>query len=303
MPHFRVSAFYQFVRVEDPAALQDPLFQLAYGSGVKGTILLAREGVNGTIAGPAEAVESVLAWLRNLPGLADLEVKDSWAEELPFLRMKVRLKTEIVKLDQPQADPTTQVGQYVEAQDWNDLISREDVVVIDTRNDYEVEIGQFAGAIDPKTDSFSDFPEWWAAHKDEYAGKKVAMYCTGGIRCEKSTSYLKSEGVEDVYHLKGGILKYLETVSPEDSTWEGECFVFDQRVSVGHGLKPGPYTLCYACRRPIDADDMASDDFELGVSCPSCKGTHTPEQMVRFRERQKQVALSMARGERHIGQD
>ena len=302
MSQFRVSAFYKFVRVADPQAVQGPLLALAADQGVKGTILLAREGVNGTIAGPPGGVEAVLAHLRSLPDLTDLEVKDSFAETMPFLRLKVRLKAEIVTLGQPQADPTVQVGQYVDAADWNDLIARDDVVVIDTRNDYEVEIGQFAGAIDPKTESFGDFPAWWAENAAAFAGKKVAMYCTGGIRCEKSTSFLKSQGVEDVYHLKGGILKYLEEVPEAESSWEGECFVFDQRVSVGHGLTPGPYGLCYACRRPIDAAAMASADYEKGVSCPACIGSHTAAQVARFRERQKQVELAAKRGKAHIGQ-
>lgn len=302
MSKIRVAAFYQFCRIEMPAALQDPLRKLAAAGGVKGTILLAHEGVNGTIAGPDGAVQAVIDALRAIPGAEGLDVKDSWAETLPFLRLKVRLKAEIVTMGQPAADPTVAVGAYVEPKDWNDLIARDDVVVIDTRNDYEVEIGQFTGAIDPKTESFSEFPAWWEANKTAYEGKKVAMYCTGGIRCEKSTSYLKSVGVEDVYHLKGGILKYLEDVPEANSTWEGECFVFDQRVSVGHGLKPGPYELCYACRYPITQADKAAPTFEYGVSCPRCIGKHTDAQVARFRERQKQVALSAARGERHIGQ-
>ena len=302
MSDIRVSAFYQFCRIEDPGAFQASLRSVAQKGGVKGTILLAREGMNGTIAGPAEAVEAVLAALRAIPGAEALDVKDSWARDMPFLRLKVRLKAEIVTLGQPLADPTVSVGTYVEPKDWNALITRNDVVVIDTRNDYEVEIGQFAGAIDPKTESFREFPAWWEANKAAYAGKKVAMYCTGGIRCEKSTSYLKSQGVEDVYHLKGGILKYLEDIPEADSRWQGECFVFDQRVSVGHGLEPGPYELCYACRYPITAADKASPEFEYGVSCPRCNGKHTPAQVARFRERQKQVTLSAARGEQHIGQ-
>ena len=301
MSQIRVSAFYQFVPMGNVDALQAPLLACAQAGGVKGTVLLAHEGVNGTIAGPEGGVQAVLDHLRAVPGLHGLVWKDAYADEMPFLRMKVRLKSEIVTLGQPDADPTRIVGDYVEPEDWNDLISRDDVVVIDTRNDYEVEIGKFAGAVDPKTASFSDFPAWWANNKSAFEGKKVAMYCTGGIRCEKSTSFLKTQGVEDVYHLKGGILKYLERVAPPESRWDGECFVFDQRVSVGHGLAVGSYQLCYACRRPIDAAAMASPEYEKGVSCPACVEEHSEAQIKGFRERQKQVALAAQRGVRHIG--
>lgn len=302
MTNIRVTALYKFVRIENPEDVQPGLLDCARSAGIKGTLLLAREGVNGTIAGSHDAIEKVLAHLRSFPGMDPLDYKDSYTDTMPFLRLKVRLKSEIVTLGQPAADPTEKVGQYVDPDEWNALIARDDVVVIDTRNDYEVDIGKFEGAIDPKTGSFRDFPNWWAANRGRFAGKKIAMYCTGGIRCEKSTSYLKSQGVDDVFHLRGGILKYLEDVPPEESTWQGECFVFDQRVSVGHGLAPGPYGLCYACRRPISEADKASDAYEKGVSCPACVGTHSEQQIKRFRERQKQVDLAQRRGLVHIGQ-
>lgn len=302
MTRIVVSALYKFVSFEDPAALQAPLLDACVRLGIKGSLLLAHEGINGTIAGPADGIANILDVIRDLPGCADIEHKESWADEMPFLRMKVRLKKEIVTMGQPLADPGKVVGTYVDPSDWNDLIARDDVVVIDTRNDYEVELGTFQGAVDPKTASFREFPDWWARHHNAYAGKKVAMFCTGGIRCEKSTSYLKSLGHDEVFHLKGGILKYLETVPADQSLWDGECFVFDSRVSVGHGLVPGEYELCYACRRPITQADKRSPAFEIGVSCPACIDELTDAQRSGFRERQKQVALAEARGAKHIGE-
>ncbi len=299
---FTVAALYHFTRFEDPAALKPGVEAACRDAGVKGTILLATEGVNGTIAGSREGIDAALAYLRTLPGCAQLEWKESEAADQPFLRLKVRLKKEIVTLGQPGVDPTSQVGTYVAPEDWNELIDRDDVVLIDTRNDYEVGIGQFKGAIDPGTTSFREFPEWWKANKDAYAGKKVAMYCTGGIRCEKASSYLLSEGVDEVFHLKGGILKYLEHTPPEKSTWDGECFVFDNRVSVGHGLKQGPYDLCHACRRPISDADKASDIYQPGVQCPHCVDEYTEADRGRFRQRQKQIELAKKRGEVHLGE-
>ena len=247
-----VAALYQFTRFEDPSALREPLVALCNQVGIKGTLLLAREGINGTIAGSENAIAQVLGHIRTLPGCAGLEVKFSHAEQMPFNRMKVRLKREIVTMGEPDIDPRLSVGHYVDAQDWNALISDPDTVVIDTRNDYEVAIGTFAGAIDPETASFREFPEWFRAHREELleGKKKVAMFCTGGIRCEKSTSFLRSEGIEEVYHLKGGILKYLEKIPADESLWQGECFVFDERVSVGHGLVLGSHTMCHACGHP-----------------------------------------------------
>ncbi|MCJ8138378.1 rhodanese-related sulfurtransferase [Falsirhodobacter halotolerans] len=285
-----VAALYHFTRFPDPAALIPPLRQVAEGAGVRGSLLIAPEGINGTIAGSRAGIDAVLAALRALPGCADLEWKESTARDMPFDRLKVRLKREIVTMGQPDVDPRARVGHYVEARDWNDLIRQPDVVVIDTRNDYEVEIGTFQGAVDPDTSSFGEFPEWWAQNKDRFAGKRVAMFCTGGIRCEKSTNYLLGQGVEDVFHLKGGILKYLEEVPQDDSLWQGECYVFDKRVSVGHGLVQGDYGMCHACGRPVDAAARAHSDYEDGVACPRCIGEYTDEDRARFRMRQRQRA-------------
>ncbi|MDP4991775.1 MAG: rhodanese-related sulfurtransferase, partial [Marivita lacus] len=238
---FTVCALYHFTRFEDPAALREPLLTVCRDNAITGTLLLAREGINGTVAGPENGINSLLTHLRALPGCADLEWKLSTAQDRPFPRMKVRLKKEIVTMGVPDVDPRARVGHYVQPTDWNALIQSPDVAVIDTRNDYEVAIGTFEGAVDPGTESFRDFPAWWEQNKDRFHNKRIAMFCTGGIRCEKSTNYLISQGVDDVYHLKGGILKYLEEVPEEQSTWQGECFVFDGRVSVGHGLREGPH--------------------------------------------------------------
>ncbi|MDJ0826178.1 MAG: rhodanese-related sulfurtransferase [Rhodobacter sp.] len=296
-----VAALYHFTPFDDPAALKGPLAQLACAQGVKGTLLLAREGINGTIAGSRDGIDAVLAHIRALPGCAGLEWKESEAAEMPFARLKVRLKREIVTMGQPDVDPRAGTGRYVDPKDWNALIEAPDVAVIDTRNDYEVAIGSFDGAIDPQTKSFGEFPAWWEANKDRFHNKRIAMFCTGGIRCEKSTNYLIGQGVEEVYHLKGGILKYLEEVPEAVSTWHGECFVFDQRVSVGHGLVEGNYDLCHACRRPISAEDKAHPAFEEGVSCPHCIEDFTESDRARFRERQRQITLAEARGEAHLG--
>ncbi|WP_010141306.1 oxygen-dependent tRNA uridine(34) hydroxylase TrhO [Oceanicola sp. S124] len=298
---YTVCALYHFTRFDDPAALKAPLEALCAAQQICGSLLLAREGINGTIAGPAAGIEAVLAHLRALPGCADLEWKLSSAAERPFARMKVRLKKEIVTMGQPDVDPLARVGHYVDPADWNALIRSDDVAVIDTRNDYEVAIGTFEGAVDPQTESFRDFPAWWEANRERFHNKRIAMFCTGGIRCEKSTNYLLGQGVEDVYHLKGGILKYLEEVPAEDSTWQGDCFVFDRRVSVGHGLKEGPHELCHACRRPILPADRTRPEYEEGVSCHLCVAETSDDDKARFRERQKQIALARARGERHLG--
>ena len=299
---FTVCALYHFARFDDPAALRGPLLDLCLDQGITGTLLLAREGINGTVAAPnAAAIDRLVAHIRALPGCADFEYKLSTASEQPFGRMKVRLKKEIVTMGQPDVDPRAAVGHYVAPADWNALISAPDVAVIDTRNDYEVAIGTFDGAVDPLTKSFGEFPAWWAENKDRFHNKRIAMFCTGGIRCEKSTNYLISQGIEDVYHLKGGILKYLEEVPADQSLWHGECFVFDGRVSVGHGLVEGPHELCHACRRPILAEDKARTEFEEGVSCHHCAAETTEADKARFRERQKQIALARKRGERHLG--
>jgi UPF0176 protein len=298
---FTVAALYQFTPFPDPNAIRGPLARLCCAQGVTGTILLAPEGINGTIAGSRAAIDLVLAHVRGLPGCADLEWKESTADAQPFGRMKVRLKREIVTMGQPGVDPRARTGHYVDPADWNALISAPDVAVIDTRNYYEVAIGTFDGAVNPETASFRDFPAWWAANKDRFHNKRIAMFCTGGIRCEKSTNYLLGEGVKDVFHLKGGILKYLEEVPAQDSLWRGDCFVFDNRVSVGHGLHEGPHILCHACRRPLLPEDRDRPEHEQGVSCHLCHADTTPEDKDRFRERQRQIALARARGERHLG--
>lgn len=300
---FTVAALYKFTAFASPEALRPALLEICRAEGVKGTLLLAREGINGTIAGTRAGIDAVLAHIRALPGCADLEWKESAAADQPFLRLKVRLKKEIVTLGQPAADPTRAVGTYVAPEDWNDLIRREDVALIDTRNDYEVGIGAFEGAIDPETASFTEFPNWWRANQNRFKNKRVAMYCTGGIRCEKASSWLLSEGVEEVFHLKGGILKYLEETPEADSLWRGECFVFDGRVSVGHGLREGDYDLCHACRRPVSAADKADPAYEPGVACPHCVGDYSEADRDRFRERQRQIALARARGEKHLGEE
>ena len=298
---FTVCALYHFTRFDDPATLRAPLLALAQAQGVRGSLLLAREGINGTIAGTRSGIDAILDHIRALPGCAGLDWKESPGREIPFARMKVRLKREIVTMGQPDVDPRARVGHYVAPQDWNALISAPDVAVIDTRNDYEVAIGTFEGAIDPGTQSFGAFPQWWEENRHRFHNKRIAMFCTGGIRCEKSTNYLLSQGVENVYHLKGGILKYLEEVPAEESLWQGACFVFDQRVSVVHGLAPGPHVICHACRRPIWPEDRNRPEYEEGVQCHRCVDDYTPERRDAFRERQRQITLARARGERHLG--
>jgi UPF0176 protein len=278
-----------------------PLAKACRKHGIKGTLLLANEGINGTIAGTPEAIEAMLDVIRALPGCADLEVKRSTAATMPFHRMKVREKREIVTMGHPHIDPLD-AGNYVAPEDWNALITAPGTITIDTRNDYEVAIGSFAGAIDPATPTFSDFPAWFHANRAALAAAPaVAMFCTGGIRCEKATALLKSEGIENVHHLQGGILKYLETMPEAESLWHGECFVFDERVSVGHGLAPGSHSLCRACRRPVSAADRASPLYEEGVSCPACHASRTDEQRAGYRERHRQEQLAAARGQAHVG--
>ena len=296
-----IAALYHFTRFPNPDALRPALQALCDDHGVRGSLLLAAEGVNGTIAGPRAGIDAVLAHLRALPGCTDLDHKESLVDTMPFGRMKVKLKREIVTMGQPDIDPRARVGHYVAPQDWNALIAEPDVVVIDTRNDYEVAIGSFEGAIDPGTHSFREFPAWWEANRARFHNKRVAMFCTGGIRCEKSTNYLLSQGVEDVYHLKGGILKYLEDVPEDRSLWNGQCYVFDGRVSVGHGLVPGDYDSCHACRRPVSAEDKAHPDYEPGVQCPACVTEYSQSDRERFRERMHQMELAEKRGQRHLG--
>jgi UPF0176 protein len=296
-----IAALYHFTRFDDPAALRGPLLDLCLAQGVTGTLLLAREGVNGTIAGPRAGIDAVIAHLRALPGCEGLEWKEATADTPPFGRMKVKLKAEIVTMGQPDVDPTARVGHYVAPEDWNALISDPDVAVIDTRNDYEVAIGTFRGAVDPATHSFREFPQWWEENREKFAGKRIAMFCTGGIRCEKSTNFLLGQGINQVYHLKGGILKYLEEVPQEDSLWDGECYVFDGRVSVGHGLVPGAYDSCHACRRPLSPEDKLRPEYERGACCHHCLAEYSDADRERFRERQKQMDLADRRGARHLG--
>lgn len=298
---FTVAALYHFTPFPDPASLRDPLLTLCKNQGITGTLLLAREGINGTIAGSRNGIDAVLAHIRGLPGCADLEWKESTAQAQPFSRMKVRLKREIVTMGQPDVDPRKEVGTYIEPEDWNALISAPDVVVIDTRNDYEVAIGTFEGAVDPETASFREFPDWWHANKERFHNKRIAMFCTGGIRCEKASNYLLGQGVDEVFHLHGGILKYLEEVPEEQSLWDGDCFVFDGRVSVGHGLREGPHQLCHACRRPLAPEDLRRAEYEPGVSCHQCIAETSDADKARFRERQKQILLARKRGAQHLG--
>lgn len=298
-----VGTFYHFTQFPDPASLRGPLLDLCRAAGVKGTLILAAEGINGTIAGTAEGVTRVMVHLRALPGCSGLMAKQSHAAEMPFGRIKVRIKAEIVTMGQPDNDPLAAVGTYVDPADWNALIAAPDVAVIDTRNGYEVGIGTFQGATDPETTSFRAFPAWWQQNAARFQGKRVAMFCTGGIRCEKATRYLKSQGVDQVFHLRGGILKYLEEVPQNQSLWQGQCFVFDQRVSVGHGLKPGGLQSCHACGRPLRDAEVTHPAYEAGVCCPQCQGNYSPDDRARFRQRHRQILLAATRGTRHLGQD
>ncbi len=297
-----IAALYHFTRFPDPAALRGPLLALCKDNGLFGTLLLANEGINGTVAGSRDGIDRLLAHIRALPGCASLVWKESSSADRPFNRMKVRLRREIVTMGQPDVDPLAGVGTYVAPADWNALISAPDVAVIDTRNSYETAIGTFRNAVDPGTQSFGEFPAWWAANRDQFRGKRIAMFCTGGIRCEKSTSYLLGQGVNDVYHLQGGILKYLEDVPADQSLWQGECYVFDNRVAVGHGLSQGSHVLCHACGRPLGPENLAHPDHEQGVSCQFCVSETTETEKAGFRERQKQSLLTRQRGARHVGQ-
>lgn len=296
-----VAALYRFTRLDKFAELREPLLQMMLANNVRGTLLLAAEGINGTISGSREDIDTVLAWLRADPRLAELDHKESLVDKHPFLRTKVKLKKEIVTMGIEGVDPTRVVGTYLSGQEWNEVISDPETLLIDTRNDYEYEVGTFAGAINPQTKTFREFPEYIRQHLDPEKHKRVAMFCTGGIRCEKSTAYLKEQGFEEVYHLKGGVLKYLEEMPKDNSLWQGECFVFDERVTVDHDLQPGSFDQCHACRRPISAEDKQSPHFKLGVSCPKCVDEYSAEQRKRFNERQRQIELARSRGEQHLG--
>lgn len=296
-----VCALYKFVRLENFEQLREPLLQQMQAHEVKGTLLLASEGINGTIAGPETGIKSVLDWLKSDVRLTDIVSKESFHEHNPFNRTKVKLKKEIVTMGVEGIDPRHVVGTYVKPDEWNDLISDPEVLLVDTRNDYEVEIGTFKHAVNPNTKTFREFPDYVKENLDPEKHKKVAMFCTGGIRCEKSTAYLKEQGFDEVYHLEGGILKYLEEMPEDNSLWQGECYVFDGRVSVNHDLEKGQYDMCNACRLPITEEDKQSEQYEAGVSCPKCYGTHSEEQIQRFRDREKQVQLAKARGIQHVG--
>ena len=298
-----ICALYKFTRLDDFEEIQDPLKLFLDSLNIRGTLLLAREGVNGTIAGDNDSIMKSLDYLQKDKRLVGLEYKFSYSEKPPFKRLKVKLKKEIVTLGVSNIDPTFSSGTYVKPADWNELINDPDVVLIDTRNNYEFEIGSFKGSINPNTETFRQFPAYTKNNLEKYRDKKIAMFCTGGIRCEKSTAYLKSKGFENVFHLQGGILKYLEEVKEDDSLWEGECFVFDDRVAVKHNLELGKYDQCHACRFPITEEDKEHPHYEKGTSCPRCYGTKNLSQVNRYREREKQVQLAKSRGESHIGDD
>lgn len=303
MSKYVVCALYKFVTLENYKEMRQPLLNTMEANGIKGTLLLAVEGINGTVSGTREGIDALLAYLNQDPRINPISFKESLDENQPFYRTKVKLKKEIVTLGVEGIDPLKTVGTYVKPADWNALISDPDVTVVDTRNDYEIEIGTFERAINPKTESFREFPEYVKENLDPQKHKKVAMFCTGGIRCEKSTAYLKEQGFDEVYHLEGGILKYLEEVPQEESLWKGDCFVFDNRVAVNHSLEKSHYQACYACRLPITEEDTHSSKYEPGVSCPKCYGKHTEEQLERFREREKQVNLARERNEEHVGSE
>ena len=301
---FVVAALYKFADLPDYRELQPVVQQLCDDAGSLGTILLAQEGINGTICAPAAGMKTILEWLADEPRFEALSLKFSFTTEQAFLRMKVRLKNEIVTMGVPQINPTQQTGTYVDANEWNGLIADPDVMVVDTRNTYETALGMFEGAVDPKTTNFRDFPAWaqaLARQDDDKRPKKLAMYCTGGIRCEKASALMQDLGFDEVYHLKGGILKYLEDVPDNTSKWTGECFVFDGRVAVDHDLKPGSYGMCHACRMPLSQTEMTHPDFEDGISCHHCKSTQNPARTRRFAERQRQIKLARELGKKHLG--
>tara|TARA_R110000772_G_scaffold110050_1_gene213507 strand:- start:101 stop:1099 length:999 start_codon:yes stop_codon:yes gene_type:complete len=298
-----VCALYHFVRLNDYQLLQQPLLDRMLKNNVKGTLLLASEGINGTIAGTREGVDEVLDWLKSDPRLQALDHKESYDDTYPFYRSKVKLKKEIVTMGVEGIDPKRKVGTHIPPQEWNALLADPEVLLIDTRNDYEVEIGTFKNALNPNTTSFREFPAYVKDHLDPAKHKKIAMFCTGGIRCEKSTAYLKEVGFDEVYHLQGGILNYLEKIPQQESLWQGECFVFDNRVSVNHALEKGDYDQCHACRLPITEADKESEFYEKGASCPRCYHRVTEERKSAFKERQKQIELAAARGEEHLGSE
>ena len=302
---YLTTAMYHFVSLPHFKTLREPLLNFCISKNIKGTLLLADEGINGTLAGPEKSILELLNYLKTDPlfegNFKNIGHKESWSDKHPFYRMKVKLKKEIVTLGVPGVSPTKMVGKYVKPQDWNAIISDPEVILIDARNDYEFAIGTFKNAINPKTNTFREFPEYVKTHFDPKKHKKVAMFCTGGIRCEKASSYMISEGFDEVYHLEGGILKYLEVVNPENSLWQGQCFVFDQRVAIKHGLEVGEYDQCYACRYPLSQEDIKNEKYTPGISCPNCFNSHSAEKIKSLTERQKQVYLSKKNGQSHIG--
>jgi len=300
---FVVAALYYFTKLDDFQALQKPLLNRMLALDVKGTLLLAHEGINGTVAGTQISIDELLNWIRSDARLAQVDAKFSFDESMPFYRTRVKLKKEIVTMGIEDIDPINSAGTYVKPEDWNALISDPEVVLVDTRNDYESAIGTFKNSIIPNTTSFREFPDYTTNQLSNFKQRKVAMFCTGGIRCEKSTAYLKQQGFDEVYHLQGGILKYLEKIPQSESLWEGECFVFDNRVSVNHALEKGDYDQCHACRLPITVEDKQSEKYQQGVSCPNCYNKKTNTERLRFMEREKQVQLANQRGETHIGSD
>jgi len=300
---FLVCALYKFVELDNFVALQKPLLDFMKQHDIKGTLLLAREGINGTVTGTQQAIDALLAWLNRDDRLAGIDYKLSFDDEQPFYRSKVKLKKEIVTMGVEGIDPRRVVGTYVQPKDWNALVSSPDVLLLDTRNEYEVQIGTFEGAVNPHTQSFREFPAYVKQHLDPVQHKRVAMFCTGGIRCEKSTAYLKELGFDEVYHLQGGILKYLEAVPQHESLWRGECFVFDNRVTVDHDLQRGHYDQCHACRMPISDADKQHAHYRQGVSCAHCYGQKDVGKVESLLEREKQIALARQRGEAHIGAD
>ena len=297
-----VAALYKFAPMENLNYKRESLLNICEKNEVLGTFLLAEEGINGTVAGKPHAIKSVIDCVRSWDEIDQLEIKFSKSSSRNFRRMKVRIKKEIVTMGMQHVDPLTQSGEYIEPADWNQFISQDEVMVIDTRNTYEVSMGKFKDAVNPNTDNFSEFPIWVdGLSRIEDKTQKIAMYCTGGIRCEKATAYMKQVGFENVFHLKGGILKYLEEIPKDESMWEGECFVFDDRVSLTHGLEEGEYVLCYGCQQPVSSDDFLSPFYEEGVSCPECYGKLSDSQITNSRERQKQIKLAYSRGEKHMG--
>ncbi|MDN3652206.1 rhodanese-related sulfurtransferase [Thalassotalea ponticola] len=303
MSKYVVCALYKFVTLENYQQIKPELLQTMQDNNIVGTLLLAKEGINGTVAGSRGGIDALLSYLNDTLNLAPISFKESFTDKAPFKRTKVKLKKEIVTMGVEGIDPKQVVGTYVKPQQWNELISDPDVLLIDTRNDYEIEIGTFKGAINPNTDSFREFPQYVADHLDPQKHKKVAMFCTGGIRCEKSTAYLKEQGFDQVYHLEGGILQYLEDVDKKDTMWQGDCFVFDDRVAVNHDLEVSGYDQCHACRLPITEQDKLRDEYQKGVSCHRCYDQTSEQQRARYAERQRQMMLAKTRGEQHIGGD